>query len=161
MTPIDISITIEDLINHSPQLRKAYDLAEKAHEGQRRQIIDEPYITHPKRVAFSVYRSMGLDTKAICAALLHDVVEDTSVTEGDIAREIGLDVAVLVSILTHEKDEDYFDYIRRVLKDPISCEIKRADVLDNMATLKMNGGKRWEKYTKTLMMLSDSRKYQI
>ena len=60
------------------KIKKAYEVAAKAHEGQLRQSGD-PYIGHPVSVAI-ILVDLGMDTDCLCAALLHDVVEDTDVT---------------------------------------------------------------------------------
>ncbi|MED5293198.1 MAG: HD domain-containing protein, partial [Actinomycetota bacterium] len=79
----------------SPDLLvRAYETAEKAHQGQRRK-SGEAYILHPVAVA-SVVAEMGLDDVSIAAALLHDAVEDTGVELIDIQNEFGHDVASLV-----------------------------------------------------------------
>src|SRR5206468_9031134 len=75
-------------------LRKAYAYAEEAHKGQRRS-TGEPYITHPLNVAL-ILAEMRLDTETLQAALLHDVIEDTSVTYEDVNRLFGTTVAHLV-----------------------------------------------------------------
>ena len=76
----------------------AYALAEKAHSGVCRR-SGEPYITHPLSVA-SLLIDLGLDSASISAALLHDVVEDTEVTKGEIASRFGDEVANLVDGVT-------------------------------------------------------------
>ena len=65
----------------------AYELAEKSHTGQTRD-SGEPYITHPVAVAF-ILLELGMDTDTICAALLHDVVEDTEVTLEELKKMFG------------------------------------------------------------------------
>ena len=73
---------------------RAYDFASRAHSGQMRK-SGEPYIMHPVAVAV-IIEQMGLDAESVMAGLLHDTVEDTSVTREDIAREFGAPVAMLV-----------------------------------------------------------------
>lgn len=79
-------------------IEKAYNIADKMHEGQKR-LSGEPYIIHPMNVA-SVLDELGLDERAIAAGLLHDVVEDTSYSKEDMAREFGEDIAALVEGVT-------------------------------------------------------------
>src|SRR5574344_2326216 len=81
---------------------KAFDFANKAHEGVRRR-SGEPYILHPIAVAKIVVQEIGLGCKSICAALLHDVVEDTDYTVEDIRTLFGDKIASLVDGLTKIK----------------------------------------------------------
>jgi (p)ppGpp synthase/HD superfamily hydrolase len=107
-------------------LECAIAIAASAHEGQ----VDKagaPYILHPLRMMLSV-RS----PEARMAAVLHDVVEDTSVTLEQLRAE-GFPEAVLVAVaaLTKREGEDYEAFIRRVAADPIAREVKLADLRDN------------------------------
>ena len=83
-------------------VRKAYDFANNAHKNVRRR-SGEPYIIHPMEVAKIVISEIGLGYKSICAALLHDVVEDTSYTVEDIRNLFGDKIAALVDGLTKIK----------------------------------------------------------
>jgi len=82
-----------DLIND------AYDFGREAHKGQVRKYTDEPYFTHPVRVAEAVAAHVD-DEAAIAAALLHDTVEDTETTHEEILERFGEDVAEYVWYLT-------------------------------------------------------------
>ncbi|MBS3786329.1 MAG: HD domain-containing protein, partial [Gammaproteobacteria bacterium] len=73
---------------------RAYQFGAAAHEGQRR-LSGEPYITHPLAVARSL-AEMGLDADSLCAAILHDVIEDTPTAKAEIAEAFGPEVAQLV-----------------------------------------------------------------
>lgn len=128
-------------------LRRAYELAVEAHRLQRRK-SGEPYILHPIEVARICSQEMGLDVKAIIAALLHDVVEDTEVTLKDIEQEFGLHITTIVDGLTKfEKLPDLQEEIttpqaenfKKVLltlsRDPRTALIKLADRMHNMRTL--------------------------
>lgn len=104
---VDENITIEDVIKTAKEknrridtkmIRKAYDYAVEKHGDQCRK-SGEPYIIHPLNVAY-ILSGLGLDAETICAALLHDVVEDTDATRNDLVREFGEDVAVLVDGVT-------------------------------------------------------------
>ncbi|MDO8600277.1 MAG: RelA/SpoT family protein, partial [bacterium] len=79
-------------------IQRAYDFAKKAHEGQTRS-SGEPYITHPVAVAMKL-AEMRLDVATICAALLHDVCEDTSCSSETIKKEFGEEIAFLVEGVT-------------------------------------------------------------
>lgn len=126
------------------KLRSAYDYAKKMHEGQMRE-SGEPYITHPLAVA-AILVELGMDTDAICAALLHDVVEDTPATYDDVKNAYGVDVANLVDGVTKldkiklaSKEEQQAENIRKIFlsmaKDIRVIIIKLADRLHNMRTL--------------------------
>ncbi len=125
-------------------VKKAFELAKAKHEGQFR-VSGEPFIMHPLAVA-NILADMGLDTSSITAALLHDVVEDTDVTEDEIAREFGESVALLVSGVTKlgkipytSNEEQQIENLRKMFlamaKDVRVIVIKLADRLHNLRTL--------------------------
>ncbi len=80
------------------RITDAYHFAEKAHDGQKRR-SGEPYIIHPVAVA-QILAEMGMDADSICAALLHDVVEDTPVTDEEIQKKFGATIEQLVDGVT-------------------------------------------------------------
>ena len=82
-------------------IQKAYNYALLKHGNQLRK-SGEPYIIHPTNVAYTI-AELGLDEQTICAALLHDVVEDTEVTYEDIEKEFGLSIAEMVDGVTKLK----------------------------------------------------------
>ena len=102
--------------------RKAIKFAFKAHKGQ----VDRsgiPYILHPIHVAENM-----LTEDTCVVAILHDVLEDTDITEEDLRREgfTGTQIEAVVK-MTRKPDEDYFDYVREIKKNPIATEVKKAD----------------------------------
>ena len=104
---------------------KAMKIAYAAHHGQ----VDKsgtPYIFHPIHLAESMD-----DEISCCAALLHDVVEDTAVTIEELAREFPAEVIDVLKLLTHDDSVDYFDYIRAIKANPIATKIKLADLAHN------------------------------
>src|SRR5579875_2643417 len=123
---------------------RAYEMADRAHEGQLRR-SGEAYISHPLAVA-TILASLGLDDVTVAAALLHDAVEDTGVTLGDLDAEFGPLVAAIVDGVT-KLDRVRFDSkaaqqaatMRKMLvamaKDPRVLLIKLADRLHNMSTI--------------------------
>ena len=128
------------------QIKKAFLYAKEMHEGQMR-LSGEPYISHPISVA-EIVATLGLDTESICAALLHDTVEDcpdkTDLTE--ITKLFGSNVALLVdgvtkikSINIEDKEEAQIESIRKMLlamsKDIRVIFIKLCDRVHNMRTL--------------------------
>ena len=141
---------MEILHKKSPQARlaiveKAYQFAEKAHRGQFRN-SGEDYIQHPLEVA-QILVELEMDEATIAAALLHDVVEDTSLTLGDIEKEFGSEIALLVDGVTKlgrieykSKVEQQVENLRKMFlamaKDIRVILIKLADRLHNMRTLK-------------------------
>ena len=126
------------------RVHRAYALAEEAHRPQRRK-SGEPYILHPIAVAMIVANEIGLGTNPICAALLHDVVEDTDHTVKEIREAFGDDVAMLVDVVTKRKSNKYetslqVDNYKQMLQsihyDIRALLLKLADRLHNMRTLK-------------------------
>ena len=125
------------------KIRKAGEYAESLHEGQFR-VSGEPYISHPVAVA-EIVSDLGLDTNSICAALLHDTVEDCSdkTNLGEIEKLFGPTVAMLVDGLTkivvlavEDKEEAHIENLRKMLlamsKDIRVIFIKLCDRLHNM-----------------------------
>lgn len=132
-------------------VRKAFEFANSAHKGVRRR-SGEPYILHPIAVARIVVEEIGLGHKSICAALLHDVVEDTSYTVEDISNLFGGKIASLVDGLTKIKtvldneesrkehsqslQAENFKRILLTLNDDVRVVlIKMADRLHNCRTI--------------------------
>ncbi|MBQ8300228.1 MAG: bifunctional (p)ppGpp synthetase/guanosine-3',5'-bis(diphosphate) 3'-pyrophosphohydrolase [Clostridia bacterium] len=127
-------------------IMKAYEYANRYHEEQKRK-SGEPYIVHPLEVAYIV-STLELDDNAICAALLHDVVEDTPATLEDMKKEFNEEIAVLVDGVTklgkiasyidkeEEQVENYRKFFLAMAKDIRVVMIKLADRLHNMRTLK-------------------------
>jgi len=127
-----------DLIN------QAYVFAAHAHAGQLRN-SGEPYITHPLAVA-DILSSLGMDASTVITGLLHDTVEDTSVTLVDIEQHFGVDVAGLVDGVTkigkihfssreQKQAENFRKMILATAKDLRVLIVKLADRLHNMRTL--------------------------
>ena len=147
-------ITINDIISKKKEMTKkadtklimkAYNFANEKHKDQKR-ISGEQYIIHPINVAY-ILASIGLDDASICAALLHDVVEDTDVTNEDLTEIFGSEIAELVAGVTklstlqfatvEEKQvENYRRMFLAMGKDIRVILIKLADRLHNMRTLK-------------------------
>ncbi len=147
-------ITIQDVISKRKQhsrrvdtklIMKAYNLANEKHKDQKRS-SGEPYIIHPLNVAY-ILADIGLDESTISAALLHDVVEDTDVTDEQLRKEFGNEIADMVAGVTklsniqfasveEQQAEDYRKMFLAMGKDIRVILIKLADRLHNMRTLK-------------------------
>ena len=125
------------------RIQEAFELARIAHAGQKRK-SGEPYIFHPIAVADIVAGELMLGANPVIAAFLHDVVEDTDYTIGEIRERFGEDVAFLVRVVTKPEKESYemskqMDNYKQML-DSIQYDIrallvKLADRLHNMRTL--------------------------
>ena len=126
-------------------IERAFNFAKEAHKGVRRR-SGEPYIMHPIAVARIASREIGLGSTSICAALLHDVVEDTDYTVEDIEQHFGPKIAQLVDGLTKisggifgDKASVQAENFRKLLltmsEDIRVVLIKMADRLHNMRTL--------------------------
>ena len=123
---------------------RAFEMARDAHDGQLRK-SGQPYIIHPISVA-KILAQMGMDCESLCAALLHDVVEDTEYTSEDIEKKFGKEVAALVDGVTKlgkvtlsNREEQQAENLRKMLiamsNDIRVIIIKLADRLHNMRTL--------------------------
>ena len=135
-------------------LLHAYDFAREAHRNQKR-ASGEPYFIHPCAVA-EILIDLGLDAETIAAALLHDVIEDTPVTEEDVRREFGEGVLTLVSgvtkldkIVFKSQEEEEAENFRKIFiamaKDIRVIIIKLADRLHNMRSLNFLSKERQQK----------------
>lgn len=129
--------------DNESKIRKAYALAYKAHEGARRR-SGEPYIIHPIEVAIIAAKEIGLGTKSVISALLHDVVEDTDYTLEDIDHMFGPKITTIIDGLTkisgvfdsESLQAENFKKMLLTLSDDVRVIlVKLADRLHNMRTL--------------------------
>ena len=147
-------LTIYDVITKKKEITKridtklimkAFNFAKEKHINQKRS-SGQPYIIHPLNVAY-ILAEIGLDDSTLCAALLHDVVEDTEVTHDDLVRVFGEEIAQMVDGVTKlgniqfaTVEENQVENYRRMFlamgKDIRVILIKLADRLHNMRTLK-------------------------
>lgn len=139
------------------KIYSAFEVAQKAHEGQFR-ASGRPYITHPTIVA-DILIDMGLDVDTICAALLHDTVEDTYITDEDLRSKFGDEIADLVAGVTklekiqfHDKEEEQAENMRKMFfamaKDIRVMLIKLADRLHNMRSLQFMSPEKQQRIAK-------------
>lgn len=137
---------------------KAMRIAYQAHNGQ----FDKcgiPYIFHPFHLAEQM-----TDEYSACAALLHDVVEDTTITLNELSENFPEEVIKALKLLTHEKEVDYFDYVRAIKTNPIAMAVKLADLRHNMDETRLVGSEvcresvdsRRKKYLNALQILTQS-----
>ena len=129
---------------HIELVGRAYEFGANAHEGQTR-LSGEPYISHPVAVA-QFLADMHMDAQAICAAILHDVVEDTAISLQDIDDNFGTEIAALVDgvskldqIHFHSRAEAQAESFRKMMlamiEDIRVILVKLADRLHNMSTM--------------------------
>ena len=130
---------------HVEIIEKAFNFAKQAHKGVRR-LSGEPYIMHPLSVALIACKEIGLGSTSICAALLHDVVEDTDYTVEDICNIFGPKIAQIVDGVTKisggifgdkaSAQAESFKKLLLTMSDDIRVIlIKISDRLHNMRTL--------------------------
>ena len=109
------------------QIEKALEIALKAHNDQKDR-YGRPYILHPLRIMMKMEKDIY---KTV--AILHDVVEDSDITLNELKDEgFSNNIIEAVACLTKRKGENYFDYIHRVMSNPVAIEVKLADLEDNM-----------------------------
>ena len=110
---------------YTPMTKAAMKIAYRAHHGQ----LDKsglPYIFHPIHLAESMD-----DEISCCVALLHDTVEDTVVTLEELRAIFPQEVTDAIALMTHDKDTDYFDYVRTIKENPVARKVKLADLAHN------------------------------
>lgn len=133
-------------------IEKAVALAVRAHTGQTRKGSTQSYIVHPVETALILARH-GFSDTVVAAALVHDVVEDTSVSAMDVRAELGDEVAALVALVTHddsllweEKKKAYIDAVRVASEEvkAISVADKIANAHSLLAAYEVHGADIWK-----------------
>lgn len=133
---------------HTESVARAAALAATAHQGQFRRDGTTPYIDHPRAVASRVTG----DVAAECAAWLHDVLEDTNVTEDEMrARGIPEEAISCVKLLTKNEQTEYEPYLAAIKAHPTARKVKIADMLANLSDSPTE--KQIVKYCKGLLFL--------
>lgn len=137
-----IDMIIQKVIDSEKQydlskIVSAYELAERYHHDQKRE-SGEPYISHPIAVAY-ILLELGMDTDTICAALLHDVVEDTDYSLQDL-QDMGFGDAVIdaLKLLTHDPQVPYMEYVKAIAENPLARKVKLADLEHNSDISRLN-----------------------
>ncbi len=137
---------------------KAMHIAYNAHSGQTDK-NGMPYIFHP----FHLAEQMHTESE-ICTALLHDVAEDTDITIEKLAEDFPEEITDALKLLTHDKNIDYFDYVREIKTNPIARKVKLADLKHNSDLSRMTASgivpsekdiRRREKYLKAIEILNE------
>lgn len=145
---------------------QALEFATLAHRGQTRKYSEEPYIEHPKRVV-ALLKTVKHTPEMVAAAYLHDVVEDTDVSNEDIKKKFGPQVAKLVKELTDEYEKAKYPSLNRrarkerevMRKAKMSSEaktIKLADVIDNTRDIVKNDPGFARKYLREMYKLTEA-----
>lgn len=158
--PISTLLLQMDTSLVTAEVLAAFQLAERAHRGQERRFSSEPYIMHPVRVAAMVSRQVGATPSHVAAALLHDTLEDTELTAGDLLDEWaengwGTEAIETVVALTRKSDgtQTYLEFIESLDGLPVAQMVKRCDVIDNLSTLPV-GDRLFPRYIMALSVLS-------
>ena len=142
---------------YTDNTKKAMKLCFKAHKDQ----VDKsgmPYVFHPFHVAEQM-----TDEATTIVALLHDMVEDTDYTLGDIAAEgFGKEILEAVALMTHEDDVPYLDYVAKLKDNPIARAVKLADLAHNsdlsrIGEIDEETKQRLEKYKKAKAILESGK----
>lgn len=115
------------MLSYNEQFQIALELAVEKHKNQTDK-AGNPYILHPLHVMENVNSKEGK-----IVAILHDIIEDTDVTE-DYLLKIGLSKRIVDAVvaLTRSKDMDYQEYIKNLISNPLAKEVKLADLEHNM-----------------------------
>ncbi|MGM9532713.1 HD domain-containing protein [Intestinibacter sp.] len=136
------------MLSYNEQLQFALELAIEKHKNQKDK-SGKPYILHPLHVMETVKSD---DAKIV--AILHDIIEDTDVTEEDLLNAgLSKHIVDAVVMLTKPDDIDYMDYVKKLSSNPLAKEVKLADLQNNMDLRRLS--------TLTERDLDRNRKYQI
>ncbi len=135
--------------------KNALKISFNAHKDQ----LDKsgmPYVYHP----FHLAEQMD-DEYSTCAALLHDVVEDTDTTLDDLAKIFPKEVTDAIALMTHDDNVPYLDYVRTIKSNPIASKVKLADLKHNSDLTRLDAVddkalERVEKYKKAIKILTES-----
>lgn len=144
---------------------EALEFAREAHATQKRKYCEDPYIVHPIRVA-ELVRTVPHSTEMICAAYLHDVVEDTPVEIEEIRKRFGQKVAQLVHELTDEFTKENYPHLNRKSrkKEEVARQakisrdaktVKLADVIDNTLDIVRNDRNFARRYIPEMQALTE------
>jgi (p)ppGpp synthase/HD superfamily hydrolase len=140
---------------YTPLTKKAMKVAFEAHKNQTDK-TGLPYIYHPVHLAEQM-----TDEVTTCAALLHDVAEDTDITLEALA-EMGFDSEILdiLRLLTHDEAVPYMEYVRKIKTNPLAVQVKLADLRHNSDLTRLDevdekALRRVEKYREAIKILTE------
>lgn len=139
---------------YTPLVRRAMTIAVQAHQGQTDK-SGYPYIHHPMHLAEQM-----TDEYTACAALLHDVMEDTAITYEQLAAEMPPEVMEALCLLTLDEAVPYMDYVRHIAPNPIARAVKLADLKHNSDLSRLDkvddrALRRAEKYREAMRILQE------
>ena len=137
---------------YTENTKKAMNIAYSAHNGQKDK-SGVPYVFHP----FHLAEQMETEDECI-VALLHDVVEDTTITIEYLSQIFSDNIIQAIKLLTHDDSIPYMDYIRKLKSNPLARKVKLADLEHNSDTTRLENPtekdiKRWGKYRKAREIL--------
>lgn len=140
---------------YTPLTKKAMILCFEKHKDQKDK-IGVPYPFHPFHVAESM-----TDEYSTCVALLHDIIEDTDVTEEDLYN-MGFpsEVVAAIKCMTHDSNVEYLDYVRNIKLNPIATKVKLSDLKHNSDLTRFDTISEWDlkrnkKYEKAIEILEN------
>lgn len=139
------------------RMERALALAARGHHGVSRKGTDTPYITHPFHVAM-ILKHVGAPPDVVLAGILHDTLEDTSVTREQIAQEVGPRVAELVEAVTQQEPDEKkgltWHQVKQAALDHLAAAdadvalLKCADTFHNVSTLEAAGPSAWKRFSR-------------
>ncbi len=130
---------------------KAIKIMFEAHKNQKDK-AGLPYVFHPFHVAESME-----DEDTTIVALLHDVVEDSNITFEDLSKEFPSHIIEALKFMTHDYNDDYFEYVKNIKTNPIARKVKISDLTHNLDETRLDSydPKRKEKYLLALKILKE------
>lgn len=135
----DMQQEISERVEQYSNLKeKAEKLAREAHAGQKDKSGRDYFTAHIETVANMLSKEGDINTDLIIIALLHDIIEDTNVTEEELRKEFPEHIVDAVVVLTKKDDEDYLDYVRNIKKNPLARKVKLCDLANNMDLSRLN-----------------------
>ena len=106
--------------------------AQYKHRKQVRKFDGQPYYVHPREVAEIVWKYTK-DFEMAKASMLHDTLEDTTISEAELRKYFSHDIVEAVKLLTKTKDIDYFDYLKKIKNNKLARTVKLADIAHNLS----------------------------
>lgn len=117
---------------YTKMTKKAINIMYEAHKNQKDK-SNTPYVFHPWSVAEKMSNEIETTT-----ALLHDVMEDSKITLDTLEKEFPKEVTEALKLLTHNKEADYYEYIKRISTNDLATKVKLEDLKHNLNTDRLN-----------------------